>query len=562
MKIVRLLFRSNSRNALIVIFMGLISGAAGTALIAVANAALYTGSGASRVRWLLALGFVAAVVFKVGTSVTSGLLLGHTVQDIILNMCSGLCRKVAVTPLPRLEEIGSPRVMTCLTDDVEVLSRAMLTIPTLVVDVAMLAGCAIYLAWISWVAALTTTVLTIIVATSLRLMMVKTFAALRRARDGRDTLFQHYRSLMEGIKEIKLHRGRKNAFFQEDFDHTVRYLRQENTSAMNRYALADAWSQSMYFMLLGVVLFAFPLLHGVSTKTLTAYVFMALYMMGPILGIVASIPHFNQGHVSLDKLEELGMALDDLTKAPPVRDSRSKLDLTLTESLRIPPLVEFRNVIFRYGHKENGNKFGLGPINLTLHPGELLFIIGGNGSGKSTLAKLITGLYTPDSGEIWADGKLVSPESEDDYRQLYSAVFSDFFLFDRLLGLDHSAEWAQRTEEYLTALGLSRVLKMNGTSFSRVSLSQGERRRLALLVAYMEDRPIYVLDEWAADQDPIFRKIFYLKLLPDLKERGKTVVLISHDDRFFHLGDRVIKLDEGKMVQSPQLDVPAESLQT
>ncbi len=561
MKIVRLLFQSNSRNALIVIVMGVLSGVASTALIVVANAALYSGSGISRARWLLALAFVAAVVFKVGTSLTAGLLLGHTVQSIILNMCSALCRKVAVTPLPRLEEIGSPRVMTCLTDDIEVLSRAMHTIPTLVVDLAMLAGCAIYLAWISWAAALTTMVLTLIVAVALRLMMVKTLAALRRARDGRDALFQHFRSLMEGIKEIKLHRGRKNAFFQEDFDHTIESLRRENGAAMNRYAVADGWSQSMYFMLLGVVLFAFPLLHGVSTKTLTAYVFMALYMMGPLLGIVASIPHFNQGHVSLDKLEELGMALNDLAGSAAVSDSRSKLDLTLTDSLRIPPLVEFRNVFFRYGRQENGNKFSLGPINLTLHPGELLFIIGGNGSGKSTLAKLITGLYSPDSGEIWVDGKLVSPDSEDDYRQLYSAVFSDFFLFNRLLGLDRSTEWAQRTDEYLAALGLSHVVQMNGTTFSRVSLSQGERRRLALLVAYMEDRPIYVLDEWAADQDPVFRKIFYLKLLPELKERGKTVVLISHDDRFFHLGDRVIKLDEGKMVHTLQVDVPAGTLQ-
>ncbi len=174
----------------------------------------------------------------------------------------------------------------------------------------------------------------------------------------------------------------------------------------------------------------------------------------------------------------------------------------------------------------------------------------------------MTGLYTPDSGEILVDGVPVTVDSEDAYRQLYSTVFSDFYLFNRLLGLSQSKAWAERTREYLEALELSDVVKLDGDSFSTISLSQGQRRRMALLVAYMEDRPIYVLDEWAADQDPAFRKIFYLKLLPELKEKGKTIVLITHDDRFFHLGDRVIKLEYGKVVQMVQQNVPTGTLQT
>jgi len=224
-----------------------------------------------------------------------------------------------------------------------------------------------------------------------------------------------------------------------------------------------------------------------------------------------------------------------------------------------PPLIEFRNVVFRRGGENGGNAFTLGPIDLTLHPGELVFIIGGNGSGKSTLAKVITGLYPPQSGEILVDGVPLSPASEESFRQLYSAVFSDFFLFNRLVGLDHSTKWAERTNEYLKALELAKVVKLDGARFSTTSLSQGQRRRMALLVAYMEDRPIYVLDEWAADQDPEFRQIFYMKLLPELKEKGKTVVVITHDDRYFHLGDRVIKLDYGKVIETQQQAVPTGS---
>ena len=559
MKIVWLLFRSNSRKTIAIVLLGLLSGAASTGLIAAANSSLYSGSQAKYASWMLALAFTVAVVFKVGSNLFAGLLLGRSLQDITLSMCAELCRKVAATPLPRLEEIGGPRVMTCLTDDIEALSYAIYSIPGLIIDLAMLAGCGIYLAWISRGAALAVVVLVVLVTIPYRFMVGKAHASIRRVRDSRDTLFQHFRSLVEGIKEIKLHKDRKNAFLEEDVDGTSKYIRQENIKAMNRYAVAEGWSQFMYFILLGVVLFAFPSMYHVSPKTLTAYVFVSLYMMGPILGLVASIPPFIRGQASLEKLGELDMALVNMGGAPKVVDSNSMADLAGVTPESTPPLIEFRNVVFRRGNENNGNAFTLGPIDLTLHPGELVFIIGGNGSGKSTLAKIITGLYPPQSGEILVDGVPLSAASEESFRQLYSAVFSDFFLFNRLVGLDHSTKWAERTNDYLNALDLAKVVKLDGARFSTTSLSQGQRRRMALLVAYMEDRPIYVLDEWAADQDPEFRQIFYMKLLPELKEKGKTVVVITHDDRYFHLGDRVIKLDYGKVVETQQQGVPTGS---
>ena len=561
MKLVWVLFQSNTRKTVAIVILGLLSGVASTALIAAANSSLYSGSQAKYARWQLAVAFALAVAIKVGATLTSGLLVGRSLQNLTLSMCEGLCRKVAATPLPKLEEIGGPRVMTCLTDDIDALSSAVLTIPSLVIDLAMLGGCAIYLAWTSRIAALAVMVLVVLVTLPYRFMVSSAHAAIRRVRDARDTLFQHFRSLVEGIKEIKLHNDRKNAFLVEEVEGTSKYIREQNIRAMNRYAIAEGWSQFMYFILLGAVLFAFPSLYHISSKTLTAYIFVALYMMGPIQNLVGCIPYFIRGQASLEKLGELDIALVNVSSSPAAPDSGVKTDLIKMRSLGIPPLVEFRNVVFRRGHENNGNAFTLGPIDLTLIPGELVFIIGGNGSGKSTLAKVMTGLYPPHSGEILVDEIPVSADSQDAYRQLYSAVFSDFYLFNRLLGLDQSAQWAERTKEYLAALDLAKVVKLDGASFSTTSLSQGQRRRLALLVAYMEDRPIYVLDEWAADQDPEFRQIFYLKLLPELKEKGKTVVVITHDDRYFHLGDRVIKLDYGKVVETQQQDVLTGSLQ-
>jgi len=189
----------------------------------------------------------------------------------------------------------------------------------------------------------------------------------------------------------------------------------------------------------------------------------------------------------------------------------------------------------------------LGPINLVFQPGELVFLVGGNGSGKSTLAKLITGLYPPETGEIRLDGEPITDENRDDYRQLFSAVFSDFYLFESLLGL-HTTNLDARAKAYLAELHLDHKVKVRNGDLSTTALSQGQRKRLALLTAYLEDRPFYVFDEWASDQDPLFKEIFYTQLLPELKARGKTALIITHDEKFFHLADRTIKLDYGRLV--------------
>jgi len=536
--------------------LGLLSGGASAGLVALINSAVYSGSWGHRARWMLAAAFAAIVLLKVSTSLASGLVMGRSLQNIMLNLSAALCRKVAATPLRKLEEFGTPRVMACLTDDIPVLAGAIQAIPTLVVSLAMVAGCAIYLAYINWMAAAILVVLIVVIAAAYQFIVARAFVAIQRAREGRDTVLRHFRALIEGIKELKLHRERREAFFQEDLDAAMGYMREQNIIAMNRYAVADGWSQSMFYTLLGVVLFAIPILNHVSLKTLTAYIFAALYMTAPIWGIIGAFPGFSRGRAALEKLEELGLVLTEMVPADSKADSLSLARWSRVASTQTPPTVEVRNAVFRYTEKENDHGFTLGPINLTLHPGELVFVIGGNGSGKSTLAKLLTGLYTPESGEICVDGIPLLSEDQEAYRQLFSAVFYDFYLFDRLLGLCKSEETEARAKEYLAALGLSNKVAIVGNSYSTTALSQGQRRRLALLAAYMEDRPIYVLDEWAADQDPGFRQIFYQELLPELRSKGKTIVVITHDDRYFQLGDRVIKLDYGKVVQSSRLAVP------
>jgi putative ATP-binding cassette transporter len=184
---------------------------------------------------------------------------------------------------------------------------------------------------------------------------------------------------------------------------------------------------------------------------------------------------------------------------------------------------------------------------MNLKAGQLVVLAGGNGSGKTTLAKIITGLYSAEDGELLLDGRRITDENREFYRQHFSAIFSDFHLFESLLGLE-KPDLDDRAQERLERLQLSHVVAIKNGVLSTTQLSHGQRKRLALLTASLEDRPIYVFDEWAADQDPEFKEFFYRQLLPELKAKGKMVLIICHDDHYFDAADRMIKLESGRII--------------
>jgi putative ATP-binding cassette transporter len=278
---------------------------------------------------------------------------------------------------------------------------------------------------------------------------------------------------------------------------------------------------------------------------MSGYIITILYLMGPLSGVLGYVSLYGRGNVALAKVEQLGISL-----AAHTTDWCPAADNGAVETFR---RLELRDITHSYHRENEDSHFVLGPISATFEPGEIVFLVGGNGSGKSTLAKIIAGLYPPETGEILLDGQSVTEHNRDQYRQLFSAVFADFYLFENLLGLD-SQRVDSEANRYLQELHLDRKVKIRNGVFSTTALSQGQRKRLALLTAYLEDRSFYLFDEWASDQDPLFKNIFYTQILPALKARGKTALVISHDDRYFHLADRVLKLDYGKLVHDPALD--------
>jgi putative ATP-binding cassette transporter len=263
--------------------------------------------------------------------------------------------------------------------------------------------------------------------------------------------------------------------------------------------------------------------------------------MAPLQVIMNSLPQLSRANIALQTVTDLGFALtsdkpEDLTEAAVPVNELQKLEL--------------KALTHTYKRENECEDFAIGPVDLVIERGELLFITGGNGSGKTTLVKLITGLYMPETGHIHLNGRLIDEHNVEWYRQHFSVVFSDFYLFEHLLGLSkHDTEI--QAQHYLEELKLSQKVKVANGKLSTTELSQGQRKRLALLTAYLEDRPVYVFDEWAADQDPYFKNIFYMHLLPELKARGKTVIVISHDDRYFDVADRIIKLSDGQIISDP-----------
>jgi putative ATP-binding cassette transporter len=267
------------------------------------------------------------------------------------------------------------------------------------------------------------------------------------------------------------------------------------------------------------------------------YLLATFFMMQPLGGMQQVLPQLGRARASLARLQALG------------------LDLAAAEGINPGPCgpagnwhsLELAGVAYAYRGERDEAGFTLGPLDLTFRPGELVFLGGGNGSGKTTFAKLLVGLYLPEGGEVRLNGEPVRAERLDAYRHLFAIVFSDFYLFDRLFGLDPAAVDAAAAD-HLERVRLAHRVRVENGAFSTIALSQGQRKRLALITALLEDRAVYVFDEWAADQDPEFKVFFYREILPALVARGKTVFVITHDDRFFDLASRIIKLEDGRVV--------------
>lgn len=536
MNLIGLLLRTSRLTVFLVFITGLLSGGARVQLIAVINNIInHTGSPKTNSFW----GFILLLLVVLISSVASQVLLVQLAQGTLFKLRMLLSRRILTCPLRQLEEIGIHRLLTTLTEDIESLSEAFSAFPFLFIDMAVVFGCLVYLGVLSWVMFLLLVVLMLVGMSSYQQLAKRAKRFRKRARQERDELFHHLRAITEGTKELKLHAERASAFLSQDLYATAAAVQDQETIGLNIFAVAASWGQLLFFVAIGLFVFALPKLGEFSDRSLlTSYIITIIYMLWPLENITRRLPTMNQASIALEKVESLGLML-----ATDTSERGGITDLNANPSWQSLELV---SVTHTYRGEQETESFILGPIDLTFHPGEIVFIVGGNGSGKSTLGKLITGLYTPQSGEIRLDGTPITDDNREWYRQHFSAVFSDFYLFGRLVGLTNN-NLDTRAQQFLVQLQLNHKVEIKDGVLSTTALSQGQRKRIALLTAYLEDRPIYLFDEWAADQDPYFKRIFYTQILPELTKRGKTVLVISHDDRYFHAADRIVKLEYGRL---------------
>ncbi|MBW4643576.1 MAG: cyclic peptide export ABC transporter [Goleter apudmare HA4340-LM2] len=534
MNLIYFLLRSSWGMVAIAIFTGFLSGGSSAGLIALISTAANGSSTSSlaSIGW----GFLGLVIVVLITSIISQVMLIRLSQNAILQLRMRLSHQILASELSHLEQLGNPRLLATLTEDVQAVANSVYIMPFLCIDLAMVLGCLVYITWLSWLVLLILIGLIVVGIGSCQWLLNRGGKFLSLAREDQDILFQHFGTITAGVKELKLNYQRRQIFLSKSLQSTANKFRRHNVDGLTLFATTTSWGKLLFFFAIGFLLFTLPKLIIISPQTLSGYILTFTYLMLPLDNIVSNLPQIIKANVALQKIESLGLSLAnkaEISTVPPSFKSSWQQ-------------LQFKGVTHTYYREAEDSGFILGPIDLKLHPQELVFIVGGNGSGKSTLAKLITGLYIPETGEIWLDDQLINQQNREWYRQHFAVVFSEFYLFAELLGLENP-DLDIRARNYLKQLQLDHKVKIENGKLSTTALSQGQRKRLALLTAYLEDRPIYLFDEWAADQDPVFKEIFYTQLLPELKHRGKTVLVISHDDRYFHLADRIVKLEYGKI---------------
>lgn len=471
-------------------------------------------------------------IFVVGTaSQISMTTLGHR---LVYQLRRTLVKRILDTDLERLEQLGPARLLASLNSDTSHLTSAFISLPSAIYGLVLNIGGFAYLAWLSQPLFVATSVWMLLTTSVGWLLMRRTHARIDAARTIEDLLYEDYQAALMGRKELSLNRTRASEFYSQEFDRHAAEGRDQEIAADIFNGINENWANVMILGSIGLIFFLVQDAGWADHVIATTYSLTILFLRSSLTSMISAVPSLIGGSVALEKLHSLQLA-----------DYHPKFD---SHSIFLPnswQQLHFKSVDYCYPKTERGGQFAVGPLDFTLNAGEIVFLIGGNGSGKSTFIRLLTGLYQAQGGEILIDNKPIDEHNRAAFRSLFSSVFSDFHLFHRLLGHNGTAANPDKIKYWLDLLALTHKVKIKNGCLLDTRLSQGQRKRLALLIAILEDRPILVLDEWAADQDPAYRRQFYTEILPLLKGQGKTIVAVTHDEHYFHVADRIFKMEEG-----------------
>ncbi len=522
------------------VFMSALGGVSNAAILASINAgAASADDGHKASLWAVTL-FVVALFLFIKTQVYVTTTITAEIEAIIHRMRVRILDHVRRSELLSIERIGRARIVAALTSDASVLTQASNMLSFSIQAPVLIFFVGIYVAYLSFAAFALSVIIVGFAGTIFHFKSRSLVGERAKAAAQERTLFDRIGDFLDGFKEIRLNDARSNDLYDDAFD-VSRIAANIKIHAQAETFRQIVSAQSYMYILLGAVVFVAPQFSdSIGASSITKVTTALLYVVGACFGLVQSIPILLNANAAADRMGQLDTELQGAVSTEEIEPKVVK---------RFDK-IEMREIRFRYVDKFSETSFQIGPIDFDLRSGELVFITGGNGSGKSTFLRVLAGLYPPDTGEIMLDGMRINDHTRDVYRSLMSGIFFDYHLFARLYGVPDPD--ATEIDRLLTQFRLEDKTGVLDGAFRTLDLSGGQRRRLALIVSLLEKRPILLLDEWTAEQDPEFRRKFYDELLPDLIKAGTTVVVITHDDRYLdelHLPARRIKMDEGRIVE-------------
>lgn len=540
MTILRLIFQQYRLPFVLMLVLTIISSALGIGVLAYINR--YLLSAQIERPTLTLFGFALLVLAYLAVSVLAQVKLAKIGHGFVFSMQLQLIKRIMDSSQLQIQATGKAKILASLANDIRTMSIAFTRLPELLQGVLFVLACSAYLIYLSPRLFVVTAILLVLMMVVSHFIVLGHYRHFRKMRASEDELYRHYQTTLDGHKELALNRYRAERFFREEFSPEAANKRESHIYADSYHVLAVNWGSSVMLAAVGVVFYLAVYRDWASLADAITISMTILFMRGPLMVAVGALPTLMQSQVAINALDSLELSEHE---ADFIKDSQKLADDWQA--------IRLENVTYQHP-SQGGKTFALAPINLTLKHGETVFLIGANGSGKSTLSMILAGLYAPSSGKIFVDDVEITEANRSAYRQLFASVFTDFHLFEQLLdgmGVDVADELI---DTWLAHLQLSEKVSIKQSRLLHNKLSQGQRKRLGLLSATLESRSLLILDEWAADQDPQFRRVFYEMLLPLLKQHGYTVFAISHDDKYFHHAERIISMQQGVLHEHDSLE--------
>ncbi|MCV9941138.1 cyclic peptide export ABC transporter [Boseaceae bacterium BT-24-1] len=516
--------------------LGAIGGLATAWLLATINDALHTQSSMA-LAGLAA--FAGLALLSVGGHLIAGVTNGIIGQRIVAKLRKEISSRILRAPISAIEQAKAHRLLTILNGDINKIGEFIHHFAGYATAFTVVLGCLLYLIHLSPMMFMLSMLIVLVGAMLNHWAMQAWLHHFERSRELEDDLQKRYRAITEGAKELRLNLARRARVEHGQIAGAADEIAVLNSKAFTLFWIAETLSIALLFVIIGAILATRSVL-GIDNAAISGFIIVMLFAKGPVEELAGALPVFSQAQVSFRRIVRLS---SEFSRSDITRDQATK-PMSLSYSIAL------RDVVYSFQKMSDvDSSFMCEVSNLEIRRGEIIFITGANGSGKTTLIKLILGLYKPLMGSLhgglYLDDDIIDDDRRDAYRQLFSAVFSDYYLFEDLMDLDPAA--LAQARALLRRLDLADKVGIDDGVFSTTDLSTGQRKRLGLVHALLENRPVMMFDEWAAEQDQTYREFFYRELLPELKRSGKTLIIVSHDERYFDIADRIVRVADGRI---------------